>query len=122
MPKISSASSQEKRIVIDVEMVVRSLSVSEADKDNPAPKSFYVACMINEEETQISVSGFEGRPAEFQKWVNLPKGLPVIVRAELHFSEYQGKPGIRFHQPQIQGVPEWVSHYIQPNANGKAKA
>lgn len=114
MPRI--ASKNQKTIIIDCEMVVRSVSTSEADKNNDAPRSFYVSCMINEEETQISITGFEGNVAEFKKWCELPRGLPVLVRTELHFSEYQGKPGIRFHTPQILGVPDWLSHYT---TNGK---
>lgn len=114
MPRI--ASGNQKTIYIDCEMVIRGVSVSQADKNSDAPKSFYVSCMVNEEETQVTISGFEGRPEEFQKWVKLPRGLPVLVRAELHFSEYQGKPGIRFHLPQILGVPDWLSHYT---TNGK---
>lgn len=119
MPNVTRESNT-KQIIIDMDMVIRRISVSEADKNNPAPRTFYCACMINGEETNVSISGFEDNPAEFEKWASLPKGMPFKVRAELHFSEFQGKPGIRLHIPQIMGVPQWLTDMVSA-ANGNAK-
>lgn len=97
------------------EVIVTGVSVSAADVDNPAPRSFYVDCIVNGEETQVSVSGLP--EAEFAKWCNLPP-VPVVVKTELHFGEYNGRPSVRWHTPALLGYAESLNTIIQ-SGNGK---
>lgn len=114
MPKVN-ARNMKYPIVLFEEFIVTSVSVSEKDTGNPEPRSFYVDCIINGEETQVSISGLPA--SEFEKWAGMPP-FPVRVQAEIHFGEYNGRVSVRLHVPALLGYAESVAGLIA-SGNGK---
>lgn len=114
MPKVNLRSFKFPVVSFD-EVIITSISVSKADLDNPEPRSFYADCLINGEETQVTVSGLPA--AEFQKWASMPP-VPVKVQTELHFGEYNGRVSVRFHVPALLGYSDMMNNLIA-SGNGK---